>query len=53
MTIAAITPPAMDGVYGHNTYFGTAEESSAELVVDMVGRGNVRRVTRVSSLRYY
>jgi hypothetical protein len=34
--IAAMTPPAMDGVYGHSTYAGIAEESSAALA-DMVG----------------
>lgn len=29
MTIAAMTPAAMVGVYGQSTYSGTAEESSA------------------------
>jgi hypothetical protein len=38
MTMAAITPPAMVGVYGHSTYAGTAEESSAGPVVDMLDR---------------
>ena len=37
MTIAAITPPAIVGVYGQSTYVGAAEESSAGPVVDMVG----------------
>jgi hypothetical protein len=53
MIVAAMTPPAMDGVYGHSTYFGTAEESSARPMIDMVSRGDVRRVMRVSSLWCY
>jgi hypothetical protein len=36
MTMAAIIPPAIEGVYGQSMYSGTAEESSAGLVVDMV-----------------
>ena len=37
MTIAAITPPAIEGVYGQRMYSGTAEESSAGPVEGMVG----------------